>query len=107
MRPDDLPKTWNTPDRSQLTRKQISLRLPVKVSAKISALCEMYPRKTKTEIIGDLLATALDQFQHGLPSGQDEFTSLDENDEPVFENTGLRDKFLKLTQKYLKELESS
>ena len=106
MRPDDLLKTWDTPDHSQLTRKQISLRLPIQVSAKISALCEMYPRKTKTEIIGDLLATALEQLQNGLPSGNEAFIGLDENDEPTFENFGLRDRFWMLTKKYLKELQT-
>lgn len=63
IEPQDLIKVWNTLDNSQLTAKQISVRLPLLVSAKISALCEMYPNKTKTEIIGDLLAAVLDQFE--------------------------------------------
>jgi hypothetical protein len=67
MKPQDLAKVWDAPDNSKLTPKQISIRLPIHVAAKISALCDMYPRKTKTEIIGDLLATALDQFEKVCP----------------------------------------
>jgi hypothetical protein len=67
MEPRDLLKVWAAPDNSKLTPKQWSIRLPIHVAAKICALCDLYPRKTKTEIIGDLLATALDQLAETLP----------------------------------------
>ena len=66
MKPEDLSKYWDAPDNSKLTPWQLSIRLPLSVSIRISALGEMYPRKTRTEIIGDLLSTALDRFQDGL-----------------------------------------
>ena len=66
MEPIDLVKVWEAPDNSQLTPKQISIRLPLHVAAKINALSDLYPRRTKTEIIGDLLAAALDQVQNGF-----------------------------------------
>ena len=66
MEPKDLAKIWGEPDNTRLTSKQISIRLPIHVAAKISAICEMYPRRTKTEIIGDLLAAALDRFAEEL-----------------------------------------
>lgn len=105
MEPKDLVKVWDAPDHSKLTPKQISLRLPIQVAAKISALCDMYPRKTKTEIIGDLLATALDQLADGLPSEQGRILGIGPDDEPVHEDIGMRGRFFDLTQKYLKELE--
>lgn len=69
MHPRDLVKLWDSQDNTSLTSKQISLRLPLLTSAKISALCEMYPRQTKTKIIGDLLTAALDQVDVCLKSG--------------------------------------
>lgn len=105
MEPKDLVKIWNAPDHSKLTPKQISLRLPIQVAAKISALCDLYPRKTKTEIIGDLLATALDQLYEGLPSRQGELLGMGEDGEPEYAEIGLRREFWQLTQKYLKEFE--
>lgn len=107
MEPKDLVKVWNAPDNSKLSPKQFSLRLPILVSAKISALCEMYPRKSKTEIIGDLLATALDQFADGLESIDGKFICNDPSDgEPICEDIGPRRHFSDLTDKYLRELES-
>ena len=113
MEPKDLAKVWDAPDNTKLTPKQISLRLPILVSAKISALCEMYSRKTKTEIIGDLLSTALDQFELGLESVKGPYIGTEpagdhydpETAEHVFEDIGSRGRFWGFTEKYLRELE--
>lgn len=104
MEPQDLVKVWDAPDNSKLTPKQLSIRLPILVSAKISALCDLYPRKTKTEIIGDLLSTALDQLEAALPSAQGD--QLGEHQgEIYYEDIGLRGRFNVITEKYLRELE--
>jgi len=105
MKPKDLAKVWDAPDNSKLTPKQISIRLPILVAAKISALCDIFPRKTKTEIIGDLLATALDQVEYGLASRKGE--QIDDHPEvgAVYEDIGVRSRFRSLTGKYLRELE--
>ena len=44
------------------------MRLPVHVTAKLNALFEIFPNKTKTEIVGDLLATAIDEVDRSLPT---------------------------------------
>lgn len=107
MKPQDLTKVWDAPDNSKLTPKQISLRLPIQVAAKISALCEMYPRKSKTEIIGDLLATALDQFVEGLEYVDGKLlATLPDTHEEIYEDIGPRSRFSALTEKHLNELET-
>jgi hypothetical protein len=106
MEPQDLVKVWDAPDNSKLTPKQLSIRLPIHVAAKISALCDMYPRKTKTEIIGDLLATALDQLRKGFPYVDGRLIGIHpDTHEELFEDIGPRSDFDTLTQKYLSELE--
>jgi hypothetical protein len=125
MDPKDLVKVWDAPDHSQLTPKQISIRLPILASAKISALCEMYPSKSKSQIIGDLIATALDQVVDALPSKKGKYLGPDADDlyrdpdlEPyraleghqqevggVYEDIGPKGKFLRLYKKNLRELE--
>lgn len=103
MQSKDLLKVWNAPDNTRLTPRQISIRLPLHVAAKISALCEMFPKRTKTEIIGDLLATALDDIAEGLSS------------DPYPEEAGYahpddywgdRRRYEGLVSKYLEEMES-
>jgi hypothetical protein len=56
------------PDNSRLTAKQYSFRLPVHVAAKLAALVEVFPAKSRTQIVGDLLSTASDAAAEGLPS---------------------------------------
>ena len=120
MEPKDLVKVWDAPDHSRLTPKQISIRLPLVVSAKVNALAEMYPRKSKTEIIGDLLATALDQLEEGMPSEKgrlieripvdtcDDFIDggwPQECNELTFEDVGLKGRFRHLVERHLRQLE--
>lgn len=105
MEAKDLIKFWSTPDNTRLTAKQMSIRLPVHVAAKISALAEMFPNKTKTEIIGDLLTAALEQVAEGLSSEP----YPDQEDEAAREypdsDWGDRALYSGLVAKYLKELE--
>lgn len=109
MNPKDLVKVWDAPDNSKLTPKQISIRLPILVAAKINALCEIYPRKTKTEIICDLLSTALDQLEEGMESFKGEqigeYPSGHGWDIPYYEMAGLKGRFLNITHKHLRDLE--
>lgn len=67
LKSSELHKLWDAPDNSRLTSKQFSFRLPVHVAAKLAALCELYPRRSRTEIVGDLLASALSELEDALP----------------------------------------
>jgi hypothetical protein len=66
MNAKHLLTTWTGPDNSRLMRNQTSMRLSVHVAAKISALCEMFPQRSKTQIVNDLLSTALDELEESL-----------------------------------------
>jgi len=107
MKPSDLVTLWAAPDHTHLTAKQYTIRLPIPVAAQIAALCDLYPNKNRTELIGDLLASALDAVKEALPYSQsDEVIGLDEKDEPVYRIYGPQQKFYDLTKKYTKELET-
>lgn len=68
MKASDLVTVWSAPDNSRLTAKQYSFRLPVHVAAKLAALEEIYPTKTRTQLVGDLLATAIAEVERTLPT---------------------------------------
>ena len=106
MKASDLIGIWAAPDNTRLTAKQLSFRLPVHVAAKISALCELYPNKTRTEIVGDLLTTALLELEHGLPSfeGREIYKDPDTG-EAIFEGMGPLYAFKNSANKYYQELE--
>lgn len=105
MKAADLSKLWGTPDNSRLTRKQQSFRLPVHVAAKIEALCDIYPNKTKTEIVADLLATALDELIPNLPSQRGEQVNEHPEYGRVFAVYGPAADFQRYANKHYKELE--
>jgi hypothetical protein len=96
-------KAWTGPDNSRLMRNQTSMRLSVHVAAKISALCEMFPQRTKTQIINDLLSTALDELERGL-----EDTHPWEASEEGLENLPTQQtNYQALVRKHLTEIETS
>jgi hypothetical protein len=68
MKASDLVTVWSAPDNSRLTTKQYSFRLPVHVAAKLAALEEIYPTKTRTQLVGDLLAAAIAEIERSLPT---------------------------------------
>lgn len=109
MKPADLHAVWSAPDNSRLTAKQSSFRLPVHVAAKLAALCELYPSKTRTQIVGDLLAAAIDASVDGLPSvkGQLLMHETDHEGESIeiYAEAGVLGKFKELANQHYVELE--
>jgi hypothetical protein len=107
MNAKELTTIWGAPEPPRLTPKQLSIRLPILVAAKISALCEMFPRKTKTEILGDLLTVALDQLEKTFVpvKGQCIESGAYYGEEICYEDIGKRAEFLRLTEIQLRELE--
>lgn len=108
MKAKDLHTIWDAPDNSRLTSKQFTVRLPIRVAAQIAALNEIYPRKTKTELIGDLLAAALDEVAANLPTTNtgDEPWTVTSDGEEVWRQTGPGVMFPELVKKHLQELEA-
>ena len=108
MKAVDLHQLWSSPDNSKLTSKQYSFRLPVHVAAKIQALCDMYPNKTRTEIVGDLLSSALSEVEQGLPSFDTDhhIGTHPDTGEEFFEQAGPKVEFHNLTERYISELDA-
>jgi len=108
MKTTDLHSIWNAPDHSRLTTKQYTVRLPIFVAAQLAALSEMYPRKTMTDLIGDILAAGLDQLAEDLPTKNvgEKPLGFREDGEAEWEQIGPGVTFAQLTQKYLNQFET-
>ena len=107
MKTNDLLTIWGAPEPPRLTPKQVSIRLPILVSAKIAALLELYPKKTKTDIIGDLLITALEMLEKELPMNIDKNDpdSFQDYDKNYYGYNGIRKNYFQVTEKYLRKME--
>ena len=62
-----LREMWDAPENGRLTKQQFSFRLPIDVAAKLFALEELYPGRTRTQLISDLLNLALTDLELQLP----------------------------------------
>lgn len=105
MKVKELIKKWEAAPRAALAAREYHVRLRVHEAARIAALVEMYPAVTETQIITDLLAAALDEFEAALPyvPGSRVIAEDDQGD-PVYEDVGGTGRFLELTKKYTIEL---
>jgi len=78
------------------------------VAAQLAALNEMYPRKTMTDLIGDILAAGLDQLAEDLPTKNvgEKPLGFREDGEVEWEQIGPGVTFAQLSRKYLKQFET-
>ena len=106
MKSSELHSLWTAPDNSRVTSRQYSFRLPVHVAAKIEALGEIYSTRTRTEIVGDLLAAALQEVENSFPPVKGkEFWEDQDTGEMLYEDVGLSARFRTLANKYYIEME--
>lgn len=117
MKTQHLHDVWAGPDNTRLVSKQVSLRLPVHITAKLAALLEIYPQKNRTQLVADLLTAALDDLEKNLPQSlypvsreeEDEerriTAHLDEDYVPLFHVGGVRARYRNLVNQHYKELE--
>jgi hypothetical protein len=107
VKPGDLTKVWAAPDNSRLTPKQQSFRLPLHVAAKLDALCAIFPNKSKTEIVGDLLATAIDELEKDLPTNRGPQVGRDPDLGAIYALQGPRMDFRLKANRAYRDLERS
>ena len=115
MKTSSLHEFWSAPDNTRLTSKQFSFRLPVHVAAKIAALCDMYPQKTRTQIVADLLTTALHELEVSMPDGlgervEDQYQAeiaeqIGEEGEVLYYLGGTRGRFRNLANQHYWDME--
>ena len=106
MKASDLVTVWSAPDNSRMTTKQYSFRLPVHVAAKLSALEELYPTKSRTQLVGDLLSAAIMDVEQALPSRAGKLWSEDpDTGENKYEAEGMAATYRTLANKYHEAIE--
>ena len=106
MKASDLVTVWSAADNSRLTAKQFSFRLPVHVAAKLAALEEMYPTKSRTQLVGDLLSAAIADVEKAFPSVSGRSIARDPStDEEIFEEIGPFARYQSLAENYYQGME--
>ena len=84
------------------------MRLPLDDAARLHALVELFPGQPIEEIITDLLEAGLDEIAAAMPYERGpKVISRDDQGDPVYEDIGLTPRFVELTRKYKKTLETT
>ena len=106
MKASDLVTVWSAADNSRLTAKQFSFRLPVRVAAKLAALEAMYPTKSRTQLVGDLMSAAIADVEKAFLSvpGRSIGRDPDMNEE-IFDDVGPFARYQSLAETDHREME--
>lgn len=106
MKAVDLVTVWGAPDNSRVTAKQYSFRLPVHVAAKLAALEQLYPARSRTQLVGDLLSAAIADVEKTLPLYSGESIGRDpETGEEICELYGPLIKYREIAQQVYAQIE--
>jgi len=67
MKVTDLPKHWESEKEPVERTHDYNLRLPLEDAARIAALAELYPDRTESDILNDMIGAALDDLVRQTP----------------------------------------
>jgi hypothetical protein len=102
----ELLDDWRQSASGTRTATEYMVRLPVDDAARLHALAELFPGRTREQLITDLLGAALQEVAASMPYVQgSKVISSDEQGDPVYEDTGLTPRFTELTRQFKKKLE--
>lgn len=102
MRVRDLLNNWQQATETEKKEHEFVVKLTRHETAKIAALAEMFPGRTPTDIVRDLLDAALQELEATMPYVPgDKVVAEDEQGDPIFEDVGPSPRFKELLSKHL------
>lgn len=102
MNVKELVGLWENHAQGLLTEQSYQVNFTLEDAAKIEALSEMYPRRTKEQLISELLSASLAELETSFPyEAGSEVASRDELGDPIYKDVGPTPDFLTLTKKHL------
>ena len=103
----DLLESWRVNAAQPRTATEYAVRLALDDAARLAALTDMFPGRTPEQLITDLLGAALQEIETSMPyiAGK-KVISSDEQGDPIYEDVGLTPRFVELTRKHRKKLET-
>jgi hypothetical protein len=103
----ELLETWRHDASGARTVSEYAVRLSIDDAARLHALAEMFPGRTREQLITELLSAALQEVAASMPYVQGKkVISTDEQGDPVYEDAGLTPRFTELSRSFRKKLEA-
>lgn len=105
MKIRELLAEWQDKASARQTTDEYAIRLSLHDAARVRALAAMYPGRTETQIISELLTAALDELEASFPYVQgSRVVAEDEQNDPIYEDIGPTPRFHQLTRRFSGEL---
>ncbi len=100
-----LLASWAEAGRPAKTAESYAVHLSLDDAARVHALADMFPGRSREEIITDLISVALQEVQAAMPYVRGErVISTDEQGDPLYEDAGPTPRFIELARMYRREL---
>jgi hypothetical protein len=108
MKIRELAQQWEETAKGRLTKTEYAIHLDVEAAARLAAICEMYPKRSTEELLGELIGAALEELEASFPyiRGQ-HVVATDEEGDPLYEDVGPTPRFLSLSRRYLHDMSAA
>lgn len=108
MKIRELAQHWEQNAAGSLSPTSHILHLDLESEARLAALIDMFPKRTAEELLGELVASALEELEASFPYVQGrQVIATDEQGDPMYEDVGSTPRFLALSRQHLQTLVST
>jgi hypothetical protein len=102
----ELLDSWREQAAVPRTAASYAVQLPLDDAARLAALAEMFPGRTREQLITELLRAAFKEIVAAMPYVPGtRVISTDEQGDPVYEDTGPTPRFMALSRSHYAALE--
>ena len=105
MRIAELIHRWSKAGRERTSARAYTVHLPLRDAARIEALHVMYPGRSESQLMADLVRAALDELEVAMPYVPgSRIIAEDDYGDPIYEDLGPTPKFYSLSHEILRKL---
>jgi len=108
MRIAELIQRWNAEAHPRSAVRTYVVRLPLRDAARIEALRVMYPNRSDSQLMADLIRAGLDELEVAMPYVPGKrIIAEDDYGDPIYEDLGPTPQFYSLSHEILRKLTSN
>ena len=108
MRIAELIQRWGTEGQARTDVRSYAVHLPLRDAARIEALHLMYPGRSDSQLMADLIRAALDELEVARPYVPgNRVIAEDDYGDPIYEDLGPTPQFYSLSHEILRKLAAS
>lgn len=105
MRIAELIQRWSKEGHARTDVRLYNVHLPLRDAARVEALHMMYPGRSDSQLMADLIRAALDELEVAMPYVPgSRIIAEDDYGDPIYEDLGPTPQFYSLSHEILRKL---